>query len=62
MKNVCFMGFFCNFAIPKIEEKFAQPANAQIFKGFWDSVFFIKVVQRCYNQKEQNLEGNRKTG
>ena len=50
--------FFCNFAIPKLEQK---APNQLSFNELGTNKEILKTLQQCYSLKEQNSEGNRKT-
>ena len=60
-KNVKIFGdsdFFCNFAIPKLEQ---NAPNQLSFNELGTNKENLKTLQQCYSLKEQNSEGNRKT-
>ena len=60
-KNVKKFGgseFFCNFAIPKLEQKAPNQLSFNELGTKWK---LFKTLQQCYSLKEQNSEGNRKT-
>ena len=57
-KSVCFSGFFCIFAIPKLER---EAPNQLSFNELGICKEIFKVIQQCYNRKEQNSEGNKRT-
>ena len=50
--------FFCNFAIPKLEQ---NAPNQLSFNKLGTYKEILKTLQQCYSLKEQNSEGNRKT-
>jgi hypothetical protein len=50
--------FFCNFAIPKLEQ---NAPNQLSFNELGTNKEILKTLQQCYSLKEQNSEGNRKT-
>ena len=50
--------FFCNFAIPKLEQK---APNQLSFNDLGIKKEILKTLQQCYSLKEPNSEGNRKT-
>ena len=50
--------FFCNFAIPKLEQ---NAPNQLSFNELGTNKENLKTLQQCYSLKEQNSEGNRKT-
>ena len=50
--------FFCNFAVPKLEQK---APNQLSFNELGIYKEIIKHYRKCYSLKEQNSEGNRKT-
>ena len=49
---------FCNFAIPKLEQKAPNQLSFNELGAKWK---LFKTLQQCYSLKEQNSEGNRKT-
>ena len=49
---------FCNFAIPKLEQK---APNQLSFNELGINKEILKHYRKCYSLKEQNSEGNRKT-
>ncbi len=57
-ENVCFPNIFVNFAFPKLRR---SSPNQLMLKDLGNLGKFIKVIQQCYNQRKQSLEGNRKT-
>ena len=57
-ENVCFSNIFANFAFPKLRR---SSPNQLMLKDLGNLGKFIKVIQQCYNQRKQSLEGNRKT-
>ena len=50
--------FFCNFAIPKLEQ---NAPNQLSFNELGIKKEILKTLQQCYSLKEQNSEGNRRT-
>ncbi len=50
--------FFCNFAIPKLEQ---NAPNQLSFNELGINKEILKTLQQCYSLKEPNSEGNRKT-
>jgi len=50
--------FFCNFAIPKLEQ---NAPNQLSFNELGVKKEILKTLQQCYSLKEQNSEGNRRT-
>ena len=57
LKNISYSRFFCIFAVPKLRR---SVPNQLILNDLGKFEFYFKVIQRCYNLREQNLEGNRK--
>ena len=57
-KSVCFSGFFCIFAILKLER---EAPNQLSFNELGTNKENLKTLQQCYSLKEQNSEGNRRT-
>lgn len=53
-----FQYFFTNFAIPKLRR---SSPNQLMLKDLGNLGKNFKVIQQCYNQRKQSLEGNRKT-
>ena len=53
-----FLRYFYYLCSPLFEDKSAQPAETQCFKG--KRKYLFKVIEQCYNQRKQNLEGSRK--
>ena len=50
--------YFYYLCSPLFEDKYAQPAETQCFKG--KRKYLFKVIEQCYNQRKQSLEGSRK--
>ena len=51
--------YFYYLCSPLFEDKSAQPAETQCFKG--KRKYLFKVIEQCYNQRKQSLEGSRKS-
>lgn len=58
LENVCFSKIFTNFAFPKLRR---SSPNQLMLKDLGNLGKIIKVIQQCYNQRKQSLEGSRKT-
>ena len=48
--------YFYYLCSPLFEDKSAQPAETQCFKG--KRKYLFKVIEQCYNQRKQSLEGS----
>jgi hypothetical protein len=57
LKNISYSDFFCIFAVPKLRR---SSPNQLILRDLGKFEIYFKVIQRCYNLREQNLEGNRR--